>query len=165
MRTAIKYTVVLLTSVLLLADNRWYSQSQTERAVNKCKPLLVGYDYDGYLSEEIIPGNEEKTEVISFTAFRGISYRILFCLTSNVTPVTIKVYDRAAKEPNRKKVFDSSELPDNSNWVFEPKVSRRYYVEYTVAADSRINLKKSYMVMVIGANLNRAAEIAYYSRD
>ena len=165
MKATLKYIIALCAAPLLLTNNIWYSQNTVQKVVAKYKTQLIPFPYDGYLSEEIVAGQEEKKEIISFTAFRGVSYRLLFCTTDEGVPITIRVYDRAAKEPNRKKVFDSSQMGDSSYFIFEPQISRRYYIEYSVPALAGMKFKKTYMVMLIGANVNRAAEIAYYSRD
>ena len=165
MKATLKYIIALCAAPLLLTNNIWYSQNTVQKVVAKYKTQLIPFPYDGYLSEEIVPGPEEKKEIISFTAFRGVSYRLIFCVTDEGAPVTIRVYDRAAKEPNRKKVFDSSEMGDSTYYIFEPQVSRRYYIEYSVPINENGKTKKTNMVMIIGANVKRAEAIMLYTQN
>ena len=166
MKTVIKNIILLGILPLLLVDNSWYSQNFVERVISKYKIKLEdGYKYNGYLGKEIVFDEKEKKETVEFTAFRGISYKIIFCPSKSGVPVTINIYDKNSEDKNRIKVFDNSASLNNTYWVFDPPNSRTYYVEYIVPINENRKTKKINMIMIIGAKVKRAAEIMIYTKE
>ena len=142
-----KTTACIILMSLASALFNWTSKDSMERVMDKYKSEFRTYDYTGYANHQV----KDKTVCMEFTAFRGVSYKLLFCSAIAGVPVAINVYDKDAKSVNRKKIFDNSHNVSGSHWVFEPRCSGTYYIEYSVPSSCN---KKANVVLLIGSDTN-----------
>ena len=125
-----KTTACIILMSLASALFNWTSKDSMEQVMDKYKREFRTYDYTGYANHQV----KNKTVCMEFTAFKGVSYKLLFCSTISGVPVAINVYDKNSESANRKKIFDNSHNVSGNHWVFEPRCSGTYYVEYSVPA-------------------------------
>lgn len=144
--------LLLLFVLITISFVNLQAQCKAKTVVSGCKPNLKPFIYDTYALNDLVVDDQPKTVNITFTAFAGEKYKIVFCSNSlGENMVGVNIYDKSPKVKTRKQVFSNENGIDNLFWSFEPTKAGTYYIEYTVPANKVPGtVTKGCIVMMIG---------------
>lgn len=143
-----------ITTVALLFGTWNYTataQCKSKSIIKACKANLAPYLFSGAADNDLIIDNNPHTHEVEFTAYADQKYRLIFCSSGNFSEkVTVNIYDKRKTMKTRQRVYNSDSGIDNLFWVFEPKKSGNYYIEYEVPVSNDGKVKQGCMVVLIG---------------
>lgn len=148
MRIILKLT--LAAALFLSLSPASAQKCKAKQIVKGCKTNLAPFKYDSYAVNDLVFTDKEQIVPVEFTAFAGQKYKLVFCTSGFPEQVTLNIYDKPARNKNRKKIYDSSSGIDNLFWSFEPPKSGTYYIEYTLPPSKTGKESKGCILMLIG---------------
>ncbi len=111
------------------------------------------YKYNGYWTSDFTFDTKAKKIEGHFVAFEGEKYHILFCNSGFDEEVNICVYDKSNRLGGKERIkyYESTVNKEKDYWTFEPTRSGDYYIEYSIPPSKNGEIKKSCVVLLIGA--------------
>ena len=128
-----------------------FAQCKAKQIMKACKPNIEKpYKYDSYAISDFTFDDKAKTIEVQFTAFKGLSYKIVFCANGFEAPLKMNIYDKNMHiKNNRHKIFDNDMGIDNNFWSFVPPKSGNYYIDYEVPAIPGNKTESGCVIMLI----------------
>lgn len=145
----LKY-LISIAAIAALCFNSAHAQN-CKPIVKACKKNLPPFKFSGSAENDIIIDNTPKVIDVEFTAYADQKYRLIFCSSGDFTEeVRVNIYDKRKTMKTRQKLYDSNSGIDNLFWVFEPKKTGNYYIEYEVPVSKDGKPKQGCMVLLVG---------------
>ncbi len=145
-----KKVIVCSVALGLILSVQSFGQSVVRQLMAKNILLLGCYKYDNYALNQFVVGKQGKKIETDFLAGEGLPSKIVFCQNGIYNSVLIEVFDGSKTSKKRKKVYDNFRSTNQASWMFEPKKSGRYYVEYTIPSSETD--QKAYILMIQGCD-------------
>lgn len=159
-----KKQLLLSLSIIIISilwtDYGAFAQCTVKTVIQNCKTHIVNpYKYNGYWMSEFTFEQKSKKIEGHFVAFQGEKYHIVFCSSGFEEVIKICIYDKSSRiEKGRKKLYDSAESQEKDYWTFEPPESGDYFIEYSIPPSKNGQIKKSCVVLIIGAVIDTGAK-------
>ncbi|MBU0488733.1 MAG: hypothetical protein KKA07_00495 [Bacteroidetes bacterium] len=122
---------------------------KSKEAMQKSKNALKPFNYDLSEVTEITFGQQPQVKEVEVPLFFGEKYRFIFNLEGLAQRVDIEIYNKKEGAKNRELLFTSKDKQDINLVVFEPKKSKKMYVNYLIPSASGKSTKGC-SVMVVG---------------
>ena len=150
---------IIISSIVFTDDNA-FAQCTVKTVIQNCKTHIANpYKYNGYWMSEFTFEQKSKKIEGHFVAFQGEKYHIVFCSSGFEETLKICIYNKSSRESRgRKKLYDNSESNEKDYWTFEPPESGDYFIEYTIPPSKNGQMKKSCVVLIIGAIIDTGAK-------
>ena len=138
-----------MIGALICTNHYSFGQCKAKQIMKACKPNIEKpYKYDSYAISEFTFGPKPQIIEVQFTAFKGLSYKIVFCSSGFEAKMTMNIYDKNKNiKNNRHKIFDNDMGIDNNFWSFVPPKSGNYYIDYEIPAAA--NAETGCVIMLI----------------
>ncbi len=152
MKKIIIYFLLIASSAFVIAQNKTTSNADcnVKEMRKEGVKVLSPFYYSSSKATEIEYRDTSYSKEIMVPMFKGESYRLIFNGKKLPAGVEINIYDRDNSHANRKAVFSHSSS-SSELIVYEPEVSKKYFINYRIPAGS--NLQSSCIVFVIGYQL------------
>jgi hypothetical protein len=147
-----KILLSLIAVIFLFTANTAYSQCKAKQISSRCRPnIKKPFKYDSYAVNEFVFDSKEKTVEVQFTAFKGVSYQLVFCSSGFEEGVTMNVYNKSNRiKTGRVKLYDGAQGVDNNFWSFTPTKPGNYFIEYAIPKSIDGTTKTGCVVLLIG---------------
>jgi hypothetical protein len=147
----IKIMSIFVSGMLIFSSHHGVAQCSAKSIMKGCKPNVVApYKYDSYVISELKFDKKPKIVEVTFTAFEGQKYKLVFCSSGFEEEVKLDIYNKNKSIKNgRKKLYDNSQGIDNNFWTFEPAKSGNYYIDYTIPPSKDGTVKTGCVVLLI----------------
>jgi hypothetical protein len=142
---------ILFSGMLIFSSHRGVAQCSAKSIMKGCKPNVVApYKYDSYVISELKFDKKPKIVEVTFTAFQGQKYKLVFCSSGFEEEVKLDIYNKSKSVKNgRKKLYDNSQGIDNNFWTFEPPKSGNYFIDYTIPPSKDGTVKTGCVVLLV----------------
>ncbi len=147
----LKNISILFFSMLIFSTHQTTAQCSAKAIMKACKPNVVApYKYDSYVISELKFDKKPKLVEVTFTAFEGQKYKLVFCSSGFEEEVKLDIYNKSKATKNgRKKLYDNSQGIDNNFWTFEPPKSGNYFIDYTIPPSKDGTVKTGCVVLLV----------------
>lgn len=126
-------------------------ECRSKTIVKSCKKNLAPFKFSGAAENDILIDENPRIVDVEFTAYADQKYRLIFCSSGDFAePVKVNIYDKRKTIKTRQRVYNSESGIDNLFWVFEPKKTGNYYIEYEVPASKDGKTRHACMVLIVG---------------
>lgn len=120
------------------------------------KLLKHEFKYDSSSTVRVNYSEKEQFKETEVVLFMGEKYRFLFNTSALPEGIKIEIYDRKAESKKERKLLysianDEGKLSENT-YQFEPKKSKKMYIDYTIPASKAVN-QKGCVVFLLGYKL------------
>ncbi|MDQ3190510.1 MAG: hypothetical protein M3Q58_02865 [Bacteroidota bacterium] len=151
MKSIINIALIVLLFFSPSAINSVYAQCKSKVIVKSAKPKLKPFKYSGAAVNAIVIDDKAKVIDLEFTAYAGQEYRLIFCLSDNISQeIKINVFDKRKNIKSRKLIFETTSKSENS-LTFDPPKSGNYYIEYDIPINEKDTTQSTgCMVLMIG---------------
>lgn len=115
----------------------------------RVKGVLDPYEYDAQKVSKFTLKDNEQTKEIEVPLFIGENYRVVFSQEGMPQDVLIEIYNKASTKSKRELLWSNEDDMGQTDYIWEPEKSKKFYVNYTVPATND-TIKKGCMYFVVG---------------
>lgn len=151
----ITITMALASGLFLagfkVADKGEKNENCNQRdMLKKSKKALGPYEYDTFDYTPINYTKKEQLREVSIPLFSDEAYAIVItAIGSDGKRLNVEIYNKNKAAKNRELLFSTKDLPeDQTQFVFEPKVSKAIFINYTVPASTTVGESGCFMKVV-----------------
>jgi hypothetical protein len=144
------FLVVAFVSTAAIQITQEYDITALKKELKK--ELKPEYKYDSSKTSRFTYKAKTQIKEIEVPLFMGEKYRFLFNTAGLPQKVKVEIYNKKIGHKRRKLLYEIEQKEGQHIYTFEPKKSRKMYINYTVPETSEEELKGC-MIFILGYRL------------
>ena len=151
-----KHTYIILTLIIVFVTSVAFQVTEVCDATALKKELKrelrPEYKYDSSKTSKLTYKSKTQVKEIEVPLFMGEKYRFLFNTAGLPENIKVEIFNKKIGHKKRKLLYQIEPKSDQHIYTFEPKKSRKMYINYTIPETSEEELKGC-MIFVLGYKL------------
>ncbi|PCJ28320.1 MAG: hypothetical protein COA97_01425 [Flavobacteriales bacterium] len=154
MKTKFSYIILFLLIAFISTAAIQIAKECDATALKKelKRELRPDYKYDSSKTSRFTYKTKVQAKEIEVPLFMGEKYRFLFNTAGLPQNIKIEIYNKKIGHKKRKLLYTLEQKQDQHIYIYEPKKSRRMYINYTIPESTETELKGC-MIFVLGYRL------------